>query len=38
MDEKKIASIKIKYKGAQNQWTGALQYIALMSRIYSLYI
>ena len=37
MDEKQIASIKIKYKGAYNHWTGALQYIAIMSRIYSVY-
>ena len=37
MDEKQIASIKIKYKGAYNHWTGALQYIAVMSRIYSAY-
>ena len=37
MDEKQIASMKRKYKGAYNHWTGALQHIAVMSRIDSAY-
>ena len=37
MDEKQIASMKIKYKGTYNYWTGALQNIPLISRIDSTY-
>ena len=33
MNEKQIASMKREYKGAYNHWTGALQHIAVMSRI-----